>query len=497
MMRQISFLWVEPMEALMRADDILDRDALDQAALVRNGEVTPLELVTAAIERCEKINPHINAVTQPLYELAREEVLMAKDGPFRGVPFLVKDFYCHMAGTVTSGSSSLLLENRVDHDSELMRRYRAAGLVTIGKSNVPEMVSVGTTEPRLFGATKNPWNLAHTPGGSSGGAAAAVAAGIVPVAHANDGAGSTRIPAACCGLFGLKPSRGRITLGPDVGESIGGITAEHVVSRSVRDSAAMLDATQGSMPGDPYVAPPSPMGYLDATRSSPGRLRIALSLEAMLSCQVDPECQAAAQATAQLCESLGHHVDLASPPIDIELFRAAVEGFWPMTITRVMVAMAQSRQVDVDTLVSQLEPFNQHLFSLGIRRSAVEYLQGLVFFQAATRTLGRFFETYDVLLTPTLSFGVPRLGYFDAQIHGGTEAYRRVIDSFAFTVPANVTGIPAASMPMAVSKSGLPIGVQISTRFGCEHTLFQLATQLEATSAWKKPPPSAKFPWSN
>jgi len=253
----------------MRTDDLLDRDALDQAARVHAGDVTPRELVEAAIARCEAINPHINAVTQSLYASARQEALAPAQGAFQGVPFLVKDFYCHVKDTVTTGSSQLLRENRMDHDSELMRRYRAAGLVTIGKTNVPEMASMGTTEPRMFGATKNPWNLAHTPGGSSGGAAAAVAAGIVAVAHANDGAGSTRIPAACCGLFGLKPSRGRITLGPDVGESIGGITAEHVVSRSVRDSAAMLDATQGGMAGDPYAAPPSPLGYLTATRAKP------------------------------------------------------------------------------------------------------------------------------------------------------------------------------------------------------------------------------------
>lgn len=480
----------------MRVDEFLDRDALDQAELIRKGEVTALDMVNAAIARSEAINPHINAVTQPLYDFARQEALTVTDGPFCGVPFLVKDFYCHMAGTVTTGSSQLLLQNRIDHDSELMRRYRAAGLLTIGKSNVPEMVSVGTTEPRLFGATKNPWNLEHTAGGSSGGAAAAVAAGIVAVAHANDGAGSTRIPAACCGLFGLKPSRGRITLGPDVGESIGGITAEHVVSRSVRDSAAMLDATQGCMPGDPYVAPTSPMSYLEATRFSPGPLRIALSLNPMLACQVDSECLAAVQATAQVCESLGHHVELADPPINAEAFRAAMESFWPMTITRAMVAMARGRKVDVDTLVSQLEPFNQHLFSLGIHRSAVDYLQDLVFFQGATRTLGRFFETYDVLLTPTLPFEVPRLGHFDAERHGGTEAYRRVIDSFAFTAPANVTGVPAASIPTAVSRDGMPIGIQISARYGCEHILFQLAAQLEATSAWLRPPTFAEYPWS-
>lgn len=481
----------------MRTEDLLDRDALDQAALVHCGDVTPLELVEAAIARCEAINPHINAVTQSLYASAREEALAPAEGAFKGVPFLVKDFYCHMKGTVTTGSSRLLIDNRVDHDSELMRRYRAAGLVTIGKSNVPEMVSVGTTEPKMFGATRNPWNVAHTAGGSSGGSAAAVAAGIVAVAHANDGAGSTRIPAACCGLFGLKPSRGRTTLGPDVGESIGGITSEHIVSRSVRDSAAMLDATQGSMAGDPYVAPPSPVGYLEATRSAIGPLRIALGLEAMLACQVDAECRTAVEAAAAVCESLGHRVELATPPIDVERFRAAVEGFWPMTITRAMVAMARNRQVDVDTLVSQLEPFNQHLFSLGVNRSAVDYLQDLVFFQSATRTLGRFFEAYDVLLTPTMPFVTPRLGYFDAETHGGTEAYRRVIDSFAFTVPANVTGIPAASLPLAVSKDGLPIGVQISARFGAEHTLFQLAAQLETTPAWQRLPVAAAFAFSN
>lgn len=471
--------------------EILDSDALDQAAAVRRGDVSAAELVDAAIARCEHRNPAINAITQSFHDAARAEALKAPQGPFHGVPFLVKDFYCHMKDTVTTGSSRLLLDNRIDHDSELMRRYRAAGLITLGKTNVPEMVSVGTTEPSLFGATRNPWNTQHTAGGSSGGSAAAVAAGLVAVAHANDGAGSTRIPASCCGLFGLKPSRGRVTLGPDVGESIGGITAEHVVSRSVRDSAAMLDATHGSLPGDPYVAPAVQGSFLGTTERDPAPLRIAVSMDAMLSCDVAPECKDAVRHAARLCESLGHKVEYAQPALDRDLFRASVESFWPMTVTRSMSAMSRARGVDVDSLVAQLEPLNQHMFSLGIRRTAVDYLQDLVHFQSIARTLGNFFEQYDVLLTPTLPFVAPKLGYFDAAVHGGQEAYRRVIDSFAFTVPANVTGIPAASVPLGQAASGLPIGVQIASRLGAEQVLLALAAQLERAEPWTAMAPSA------
>ncbi len=464
----------------------LDQDALGQAALVARGEVSPLELVDAAISRIVAQELRINAVTTRLFEQARASATqLAEGGVFRGVPFLVKDFLCHVQGTATTASSRLLMETIVDHDSELMRRYRRAGLILLGKTNVPEMVSMGTTEPALFGPTCNPWDPGRSAGGSSGGSAAAVAAGYVAVAHANDGAGSIRIPASCCGLFGLKPSRGRITLGPDVGESIGGITSEHVVTRSVRDSAAMLDATHGAMPGDPYAAPAHEGSFLGALHQPPRRLRIALTPGPSYSVHVDPDCVAAVSEAASLCGSLGHEVVEASPTLDGEALWAAVQSFWPMTVTRAITALARQRAVPVAALGAELEPFNQHLLELGLRRSATDYLRDLTHFQAVTRSLGVFLDQFDVWLTPTMPMLPTTLGHYDAVVHGADAVLRRVIDSFAFTVPANLAGLPAASIPLYWTASNLPVGVQIMARLGGEQIILTLAAQLEEARPWR------------
>jgi len=471
--------------------DPLDLDALGQAALVAKGEVSPAELVDAAIARIEGQDSRINAVTMRLFDQARA---MAREvdtgGAFRGVPFLVKDFLCHMRGTATTASSRILRDTVVDHDSELMRRYRRAGLIPLGKTNVPEMVSMGTTEPELFGPTHNPWAPGRSAGGSSGGSAAAVAAGYVAIAHANDGAGSIRVPASCCGLFGLKPSRGRITLGPDLGESIGGITSEHVVTRSVRDSAAMLDATHGAMPGDPYAAPAPGGSFADAMQDRGKRLRIALSLTPPYAVEVDPECETAARHAALLCEALDHEVVEAAPAIAGEALRTAFEAFWPMTVTRGVTALARQRGVPVAALAAELEPFNQHLIERGSRRMAADYLADLTQFQVATRKLGEFLEGFDVWLTPTMPAQPSSLGFFDARAHGAEEVLRRVIDSFAFTVPANLAGLPAASVPLHWTPEGLPVGIQITARLGGEATLLMLAAQFEEARPWqaRRPP---------
>jgi len=473
------------------SSDPLDLDALGQAALVAKGEVSPAELVDAAIARIEGQDSRINAVTMRLFDQARAIARQVDTGgAFRGVPFLVKDFLCHMRGTATTASSRILRDTVVDHDSELMRRYRRAGLIPLGKTNVPEMVSMGTTEPELFGPTRNPWAPGRSPGGSSGGSAAAVAAGYVAVAHANDGAGSIRIPASCCGVFGLKPSRGRITLGPDLGESIGGITSEHVVTRSVRDSAAMLDATHGAMPGDPYVAPTPGGSFADAMQDRGKRLRIALSLTPPYAVEVDPECAAAARDAALLCEALGHDVVEAAPPVAGEALRAALETFWPMTVTRAVTALARQRGVPVAALASELEPFNQYLTERGSRRMAVDYLADLTQFQVVTRKLGEFLGGFDVWLTPTMPAQPSSLGFFDARVHGAEEVLRRIIDSFAFTVPANLAGLPAASVPLHWTSEGLPVGIQITARLGGEATLLMLAAQFEDARPWQARRPS-------
>ncbi|WP_199766748.1 amidase [Paracoccus denitrificans] len=468
--------------------DILDLDATAQAAAITKGDVSATELARAAIARIEAGEPALNAVTQRFFDQALDAVSAdLPTGPFRGVPFLVKDFYCHMAGTPTTGSAKLLEQNVIDHDSALMARYREAGFVTLGKTNVPEMVTMGTTEPVWRGPTRNPWNTRHTPGGSSGGAAAAVAAGYVAVAHANDGAGSIRIPASCCGLFGLKPSRARVTLGPDVGEAIGGITAEHVVSRSVRDSAAVLDATAGALPGDPYIAPEPPESFLAAIARPRKGLRIGLTLDAPDGTRAAPECQAAALRAAALLRDLGHEVEEVTLPFDGPAFRAALSTFWPMTVTRGVSAIAATRGAAPEVLLRELEPFNQHLFALGISRRAVDYIKDLVFFQGMARAMGRFYQGYDIWLSPVLPFAPPRLGYFDATVLGGETAWNRVLDSFMFTAPANVTGLPSASVPMTLSDEGLPIGIQLTAKLNDEATILNLAAQLETANPWAMP----------
>jgi amidase len=468
--------------------ELLDRDAIGQAEAIARGEATPTELALAAIAKIEVMEPLLNAVSQRYFDAAlRDAAGDLPTGPFRGVPFLVKDFYCHVAGTPTTGSSRLLEGNVIDHDSELMARYRRAGFVTLGKTNVPEMVTMGTTEPVWRGPTRNPWNTGHTPGGSSGGAAAAVAAGYVPVAHANDGAGSIRIPASCCGIFGLKPSRARISLGPDVGEAIGGITAEHVVSRSVRDSAAVLDATAGALPGDPYVAPPPAQTFLGSLVSHRKGLRIGVTFDAPDGTPVKRECREAAERAANLMQDLGHQVEEVSLPFDGQGFRAALATFWPMTVTRGLTAIAASRGEDPDLLVRDLELFNQYLFAQGNSRRAVDYIRDLVFFQSMARAMGRFYETWDIWLSPTLAFAPPPLGYFDAATHGCETAWSRVLDSFIFTAPANVTGLPSASVPMGFSAQGLPIGIQLTTRLNDEATILNLAAQFEDANPWAMP----------
>src|SRR5215813_13280133 len=305
-------------------------DGLGLAELIRRRDATPAEVLEAAIARIEARNPALNAIVTRLYDAARAAVKAGlPNGPFAGVPYALKDLGALYTGAVTSYGSRLFADNRADHDSELTLRLKRAGLVILGKTNTPEMGLAPSTEPRRFGPTRNPWNLDYSAGGSSGGAAAAVAAGILPMAHATDGGGSIRIPASACGLFGLKPTRARNPMGPDAGEGWGGASIGHAVTRSVRDSAALLDATSGPDVGDPYWAPPPAGPFLAEVGRDPGRLRIALTLTPWISGPVDPECAEAALAAARLCASLGHTVEEARPTIDEAAWRHA---------TRVIVA---------------------------------------------------------------------------------------------------------------------------------------------------------------
>src|SRR5438876_2055569 len=311
--------------ASMKAEEFESFDGLGLAGLVRRGDVSPAELLDVAISRVEARNPELNAVVTRLYDQARAAIAAGlADGPFTGVPYLLKDLGAHYAGAVTSFGSALFKDFMVNHDSEITARLRRAGLVIFGKTNTPELGLTASTEPRLFGPTRNPWNLNHSAGGSSGGSAAAVAAGMVPMAHATDGGGSIRIPASCCGLFGLKPTRARNPMGPDAGEGWGGASVGHAVTRSVRDSAALLDATSGPDAGDPYWAPPPARPFLAEVGLDPGSLRIALTTSAFNGHAVHPECVAAARAAATLCETLGHAVEDARPEINAEALGGAV-----------------------------------------------------------------------------------------------------------------------------------------------------------------------------
>jgi len=467
--------------------DFAQIDLLDQARLVRDGEVSARDLLDDTIARIEAVNPALNAVILPLYDEARAALAAGEgaDGPFAGVPFLIKDLYCHVRGTPTTGASRLLAGQVVDHDSALMARYRKAGLVTVGKSNLCELGTLGTTEPALFGPTRNPWDVARSSGGSSGGAGAAVASGMVPAAHGGDGAGSIRIPASCCGLFGLKPTRGRITMGPDLGDSLHGIVNEHVLTRSVRDSAALLDATHGPMPGDPYFAERPAETFRSQVDRPPARLRIAVTTRSLLGTEVHPDCVNAVMATARLCEALGHEVTTDAPAFDAEQYDAAYRRFWAMTATRSVWSIAKATGRSPHALAAEVEPFNQFLFERGSRTLAADYVTDLGWFHGFARVLGRFLARYDVWLTPTLGSPPPQLGHFDAGRHGGETVMDRFMEFLAFTTFANMAGLPAMSVPLSWTGDGLPVGSQFTGRYGDEATLFRLAGQLEAARPWR------------
>lgn len=472
-------------------DELSRLDATGSAELVRRREVKPLELVEAAITRIERINPTLNAVIAPMFDEARRRAQEPLSGPFAGVPFLLKDLWAEYAGTALSEGCRFLTGHYTSAlDSELVARHKRAGLVVVGKTNTPELGILPTCEPRLFGATRNPWDLGRTPGGSSGGSAAAVAAGLVPMAHANDGGGSIRIPAACCGVFGLKPTRGRNPCGPHYGDGYVGLIAEHAVTRSVRDSAALLDATAGPDLGDPYWAPPPARSFLAEVGADPGRLRIAFTTVAATGEPVHPDCVAAAQAAARLAIDLGHEVAEDAPSIDGEALTPAFITLWSAGCAWAIDDWA--RRTGRVPSPEHFEPLTWLLIEMGRRRSASDLLLAVQDLQRISRGIARFFAAYDVWLTPTLATPPPPLGSFekaDDPLHGLRQAALFV----PFTPIANVTGQPAMSTPLYWTAEGLPIGSHWIARFGDEATLFRLAAQLEAARPWgsRRPPVSA------
>jgi amidase len=466
--------------------DLALMDATAQAELVRRGEASPVELVEAAIDRIERLNPPINAVVTPMFDRALEAARGdLPDGPFKGVPFLLKDLSASYAGVRLTGGSAFLADFVPSIDSELVRRHKRAGFIVVGKTNTPELGIPPTTEPRLFGPCRNPWDASRTVGGSSGGSAAAVAVGMVPAAHGNDGGGSIRIPASCCGVFGLKPTRGRNPLGPNFGDVMGGLVADHALTRTVRDSAAILDVTAGPDVGDPYVAPPPARPFreeVEEVGARPSRLRIGLSEVSPLGGPVHPECREAVREAAALCEELGHTVAEAAPTLDAGRFLTLFSAVW---------AAGCAWSVDGLAIVTgkrpaaeEFEPLTWALYERGKGIGAAEYLLALQGLQQVARGVAAFFLEHDLWLSPTLAEPPFELGMLDCPADRLEDAIHRAFAFTPFTSLFNVTGQPAMSVPLHWSGAGLPIGVQFAARYGDEATLFRLAAQIEEARPW-------------
>ncbi len=471
--------------------NLADCDAMALADLVRRKEVKPIELVDAAIDRIERLNPKLNAVVTPMYEQARAAAKgTISEGPFSGVPFLLKDLGAMYAGVRLTMGSKALSDHVPDHDNELVLRFKRAGLIILGKTNTPEFGLLPTTEPKLFGPAHNPWDLGRTPGGSSGGSAAAVAARLVPMAHGNDGGGSIRIPSSCCGLFGLKPTRGRTPYGPDLGDIMSGLAIEHGVTRSVRDSAALLDAISGPDIGDPYWAPPRERPFVQEVGADTGRLRIAFTSVAPKDISVHADCVAAVRDAASLCADLGHEVAEDMPAIGTGLDLVAW-AFWVLwssgcawTINSLGLARAKTPEQD------QYEKSTWAIYELGRAQTASDYLIALSLLQRVARDFGRFFQKYDAWLTPVLAEPPLPLGSFDPAPDDPLRSFLRAETFAPFTAVCNAAGVPAMSVPLFWNAEGLPIGVHFVGRFGNEAGLIRLAAQLESARPWADRKPS-------
>jgi len=467
-------------------------DATELAALVRDGQASPSELIDDAIARIETTNPAINSVIHPRFDAARAEAAGSlADGPFRGVPFLVKDLGCAMAGEPHhQGCQGLKdADYRAPTDSYLYRRFRELGLVALGRTNTPEFGSTITTEPLAYGPSRNPWNLDHSTGGSSGGSAAAVAAGLVPLAHANDGGGSIRIPASECGLVGLKPTRGRVSQGPDAGEGWAGATIDGVVTRSVRDTATALDGISGPEPGDPYYAPPPPRPFAAEVGADPGSLRIGLA-PTVPDGTTHAECVAAVESAGALLESLGHRVEIAQPaPLrDPDFSEHFITILAASTISDfTMWGDAIGRPLTSD----DVEPDNWLFREMGAAISAETYLASLHWTHAWQRRIAAWWadDGFDVLVTPTLASPPPEIGWLSDPELGGL----RLTEILLCTAQFNVSGQPAVSLPLHQSADGLPVGVQFVGAYAAEDVLIRLASQLEAAAPWADRIPST---WS-
>jgi amidase len=491
-------------------DDYGNYDGLGLAELIRSRQVSPGEVLEAAIARIEHINPQLNAVVRPLFDKARSQVgAGVGEAPLAGVPFLIKDLLAQVDGVPTGNGNPLWATRNAAGDSELVRRWRAAGLVITGKTNTPEFGLTPYTEPGANGATRNPWDLTRTPGGSSGGSGAAVASGMVPIASGGDGGGSIRIPASACGVFGMKPTRGRTPAGPFIGEAWSGFAVEHVLTRSVRDSAAVLDATHGPDRGSPHPLPVQDGTFLSASQREPGKLKIAVSREPMLGKAVAPEVVAAFNDTVTLLADLGHEVIEAAPPVERDAFSMAF-----------LTALAGELRADIEftakTFGVRIRPgdYDASTFGMGLLGqgfTASDLISAHRYLTLSARSILGFFEDVDVLMTPVLSSLPVKIGALQPSaiekklltvlgyVGGGRllkklgiaeQLAAQTFEFIPWTPIFNVTGQPAMSVPIGWSPEGLPIGMQFVGRFADEGTLFSLAGQLEQARPWKdKRPP--------
>ena len=471
-------------------------DAVGINASIRAGEIHPREVIAAAIGRIERYDSRINAIAWRRYEPALQEAEQAlPESPVAGVPFLLKDLSQTLAGAPDTKGSLMRQDLIADHDSTLVTRYKEAGLIFLGQSTYPEFGISADTRSALFGITRNPWNLELSPGGSSGGAAAAVAARYLPVAHASDGGGSIRIPASMCGLFGLKPTRARTPKGPKAAEGWFGMSIDHVVTRTVRDSAALLDISQGADPGAPYYPPPPDRPYIEEVGRAPGALRIAISTGSMLSDAMDPECERAVEKTATLLESLGHRISVARPSIDPNRFKRAMAVLiaTDMASTIVNSARAAGRR----PVRNRYEAASWLTGQVGKRLSATDLAKALHYIRNIGRSTAPFFEEHDVFVEPTIAV----LPWKSGAIGGlrlsprrrfpgrsaGMGAMRLLLEPSVAAVPNtalwNASGQPSMSMPLHWA-DGLPIGVQFTARYADEALLFRLAGQLEQARPW-------------
>lgn len=470
-------------------NDYGEFDALGLAELVRSGQVSAGELLDDAIATVAERNPALNAVVTEMFDEARAEIAAGlPPGPFTGVPFLLKDLRAAYAGVPTTSGSHYWVDNVPEADSETVRRFRRAGFVIFGKTNTPEFGCCPSTEGALFGATQNPWQAGFSAGGSSGGSGAAVSSGMVPVAHGSDGGGSLRIPASCCGAFSLKPTRGRVPAGPTYGEAWNGLSTEGVITRTVRDSAAVLDAIGGPASGDPYCAPPPPRPYVTEAATAPGRLRIAVQSHALNGAAVHEDCVAAVDRAADALADLGHDIADAVPTYDV---KGMGDAFTLLIAANVQAGLDRyEEETGRHPGPGDLEHVVGVLSNIGHDRTAADLVRATWAMHSVGRDVAPFLETYDVLLSPVVATPPPPLGLLDPTTEDLNGYLAAVFNFIPFTSLANVAGVPAMSVPWDRNGDNLPVGIHFTAGYGREDVLFRLAGQLEQAHPWPLLSPS-------